>query len=372
MITKKYTKRTSLPEYSFGNWLKENAGTIGGATGAALGTVLLPGVGTSIGASLGSGIGGGIENANATKEAETLNLRKQKENELLLKNQQLISSVGGQSNISTFDDGGGLGESTNIDNRSIKGSLVYGLQDRYNSTKNKNEKENYLRMLQHLNKLKYTPEKGRDEWDIYSTDPILKDYINDPTTKGLMHNRGFNELDLEEPEMSQKLVNGGYIIDYKGNKHKDGGIPVDAVTGKAVPRQFADAEVEGQEMGVKFPGEETPYIFSEKLGFSDPARKIVNKYSKRKNDSISKKAMFKELENLMSEQEEERENKLNYHTNKIAEYGGNLNYDDIIDDNNEYKKGGFMNMKYSVGKEYKVSDNELKRLQELGYKIKVL
>lgn len=50
-----------LPQYKFGTWLKENAGTIGTVAGTGLGAVVGGPVGATIGASLGSQIGGNVQ-----------------------------------------------------------------------------------------------------------------------------------------------------------------------------------------------------------------------------------------------------------------------------------------------------------------------
>lgn len=59
------------PQYGFGSWLKENAGTIGSVVGAGLGTLIAPGIGTQIGATLGGSIGGSVQQNNATNIAQT-------------------------------------------------------------------------------------------------------------------------------------------------------------------------------------------------------------------------------------------------------------------------------------------------------------
>jgi len=103
-------------------------------------------------------------------------------------------------------------------------------------------------------------------------------------------------------------ANGGYTIDYKGASHAQGGIPVNGTTGNPIQGtgEQPQAEVEGNEIAAKFPGENTPYIFSHKLGFADKARKIEKKYSKRPNEKMSQDAKFMELGGLMKHQEEVR------------------------------------------------------------------
>jgi hypothetical protein len=114
-------------------------------------------------------------------------------------------------------------------------------------------------------------------------------------------------------------TNGGYIIDYKGASHANEGIPVNGSTGNPVAStgEKADAEVEGKEVGAKLPNEETPYIFSHKLGFADKARKIQKKYSKRPDEKMSQDAMYMELGGLMKHQEEVR-GSLNNHMEDVT------------------------------------------------------
>lgn len=116
-------------------------------------------------------------------------------------------------------------------------------------------------------------------------------------------------------------ANGGYLMEYGGASHAGGGIPVDGTTGNpiAVTGAQPNAEVEGNEIAVKFPGSETPFIFSEKLGFAKQAKKIQSKYSKRPNDSISQDAMYMELGGLMNAQEDFKQG-LDSHMESI-EYG---------------------------------------------------
>ena len=121
-------------------------------------------------------------------------------------------------------------------------------------------------------------------------------------------------------------ANGGYLMEYGGASHAGGGIPVDGTTGNpiAVTGAQPNAEVEGNEVAVKFPGAETPFIFSDKLGFAKQAKKIQNKYSKRPNDSISQDAMYMELGGLMQAQEQFKADKAKKYLNKAAQYDASI------------------------------------------------
>lgn len=121
-------------------------------------------------------------------------------------------------------------------------------------------------------------------------------------------------------------ANGGYLMEYGGASHAGGGIPVDGTTGNpiAITGAQPNAEVEGNEVAVKFPGAETPFIFSDKLGFAKQAKKIQNKYSKRPNDSISQDAMYMELGGLMQAQEQFKADKAKKYLNKAAQYDASI------------------------------------------------
>jgi len=127
-------------------------------------------------------------------------------------------------------------------------------------------------------------------------------------------------------EGTKGYESGGYTIDYKGASHKGGGIPVDSFTGNPsyILGGKPGAEVEGNEIGVKFPNEESPFIFSDKLGYSDKARKVIKKYSRRPNDKISQDAMYMELGGIANSQEEYKKG-LDEHMNSV-EYrdGGSI------------------------------------------------
>jgi len=128
--------------------------------------------------------------------------------------------------------------------------------------------------------------------------------------------------DLNQPQQqAPQPSNQPYIINYKGASHVNGGIAVNAESGNptSITGEEAGAEVEGKhvsntpmkgEIAVRFKNTESPYIFSDKLGYAKQAAKIQKKYSLRPNDKLSQDTMYQELEGLMGEQEEARQ-KLN-------------------------------------------------------------
>ena len=94
------------PQYGFGSWLKENAGTIGSVVGAGLGTLIAPGIGTQIGATLGGSIGGSVQQNNATNIAQT-EQQSQLNTQAALANYNALN-MNAPKYSSTFKNGGNI------------------------------------------------------------------------------------------------------------------------------------------------------------------------------------------------------------------------------------------------------------------------
>jgi hypothetical protein len=130
-------------------------------------------------------------------------------------------------------------------------------------------------------------------------------------------------------------ANGG-LLQYNGQTHQgpDGGIPVDAQgNSSAQSGNKPVALTENKEVAWNSPNEGS-YIFSENLGFSKEAQRIMKRYEKRlgkdfdKEDPISLNTMNKQLGDLKNQQETVRQQE-------------GLQEEDMKA-TPEYKKGGFM------------------------------
>lgn len=111
-----------------------------------------------------------------------------------------------------------------------------------------------------------------------------------------------------------KKANGG-LLQYDGQSHQgpNGGIPVDAQgNSSAQSGNKPVALTENKEVAWNSPNEGS-YIFSENLGFSKEAQRIMKRYEKRlgkdfdKEDPISLNTMNKQLGDLKNQQEEVRQ-----------------------------------------------------------------
>ena len=110
------------------------------------------------------------------------------------------------------------------------------------------------------------------------------------------------------------VLQKGGLIDYNGQTHEgvDGGIPVDE-TGNpsAISGKPTVALTEDKEVSWVTPEGET-YIFSDRLGFANDAKKIMTRYEKKLGkdldgeDRLAREAMNRELSMLMQDQETER------------------------------------------------------------------
>ena len=134
----------------------------------------------------------------------------------------------------------------------------------------------------------------------------------------------------------------GGFLEYSGQDHSgpDGGIPVDA---GGNPSVLSNAEpvglVEDGETVYVTP-EGRPYIFSEELGFSKQAKKIVNKYKRRlgenlekTHDQIARRSLESELTNLINKQEKTKQD-MEPTTSSIPQFrrGGypDIHFDDLL------------------------------------------
>ncbi len=109
---------------------------------------------------------------------------------------------------------------------------------------------------------------------------------------------------LTNPSAQERLKSyqlGGVIKNYKGPKHKDGGIKVDAAGN---PDQTSMMEVEGGE--AKIMNSDQTYIFSDILGIADQANKLYKKYGKSESP-LTKKFYNKSMAGLKSVNEGMRE-----------------------------------------------------------------
>jgi hypothetical protein len=102
---------------------------------------------------------------------------------------------------------------------------------------------------------------------------------------------------LTNPSAQERLKSyqlGGVIKNYKGPKHKDGGIKVDAAGNQD---SNSNLEVEGGE--AKVMNSDQTYIFSDILGIADQANKLYKKYGKSESP-LTKKFYNKSMAGLKS------------------------------------------------------------------------
>ena len=144
---------------------------------------------------------------------------------------------------------------------------------------------------------------------------------------------------------------GGKLMQYSGQTHEgaDGGIEVDkSGNPTAMSGDKPVGLVEDKEVAWKSPSDEV-FIFSDRLGFANKAKREMNKLKMRPDDVISKTGLTKNLTKLADEQEQFK-----------ASQG-------IDNDAAEHAQGGYLS-----GKEYEVDDNEIKKLEKLGYKFDLI
>ena len=144
---------------------------------------------------------------------------------------------------------------------------------------------------------------------------------------------------------------GGKLINYQGQTHEgvDGGIAVDK---DGNPTSMTGNNpvglVEDKEVAWKAPNDDV-FIFSDRLGFANKAKREMNKFKMRPEDTIAKTGLTKNLTKLADEQEQYK-----------ASQG-------INNDMEQHAQGGYL-----TGKEYEVDDKEIKRLEKLGYKFDLI
>ena len=124
-------------------------------------------------------------------------------------------------------------------------------------------------------------------------------------------NRQTRLSNLQPSPSYMPVAEKGGFISYDGQNHdgNKGGIPVDA---QGNPTFITNSEpvalTEDKEV-TWFDPEKGAYVFSDKLGFAEPAQKLVNKYKldeKNINDPMLKEAVDKQFENLQTSQEMKR------------------------------------------------------------------
>ena len=164
-----------------------------------------------------------------------------------------------------------------------------------------------------------------------------------------------NRYTMANGGMMNSLGGNGDLMEYQGNSHAEGGIPVDQ-NGVPTNRANAVAEVEGGETKLD------DYIFSDKnkipgkkKTFADESKAIESKYRKRieTGDRIAKKSRDRELNDLMKQQEEYNE-VMGYNDEEQSSDNSAL-MDSTTD---KYCKGGKMK-KYDNGGE--LGDDEKKK-----------
>jgi hypothetical protein len=138
---------------------------------------------------------------------------------------------------------------------------------------------------------------------------------NTQSTQPASYNlRSSDGTELVGTKVTPTFANGG-IINYTGQTHDgpDNGIPVDAQGNPSiVSKQKPVALTENKEVTWLTPEGES-YVFSHKLGYSDKANKLINKYKKRLGgkldgvDELSWKGLNNDLSKLSSQQEDFRQ-----------------------------------------------------------------
>jgi len=200
-------------QYSFGGWLKENAGTIGSVLGAGIGTIIAPGIGTSIGAQLGGGLGnlGGSIGSNPEEEA-ALEQQKQAAIQQSLQASQTANTMyamGGQ--ISEFEgpkhEQGGLPLTQNaeVEGGETKGTMStekFVFSDRL---KPKGSKKTFANLSKEIEK-KYEG-MDNDKYALESKDKELQELATkQESLKRERFLKSLQKLQQENPEMFAQMM----------------------------------------------------------------------------------------------------------------------------------------------------------------------
>jgi len=291
-----------LPQYSFGSFLRSNAGTIGSVVGAGIGTIIAPGIGTSIGASLGGQVGGAVQSdyeGDLAYDAQMQQMNQQKmmqaqANQINMANQRLQNnSLQSSNNAGTnrFAYGGRL---SGIDPEALfalhlndsstgRRGIYRGLTPESQSLIRKNEgfdnnQKSTVQTIYRGNQHNFYGTGSNGEINYLSaTQPFtgteMNEYQQHLDALKQRDNR-MNNFQLpfnpQTPELKQKAL-GGQLQEYTGQTHqgKDGGIKVDAMGNPtSVSGNQAVGLVEDKENSWLDPSTKQTYIFSDKLFYN--------------------------------------------------------------------------------------------------------
>lgn len=312
-----------LEQLGLGSWLKENAGTIGAVAG--IGASFIPGVGPALGMGL-SQIGGTVQNNyNQDKAVEAQNKEIEKANALAQSQQQLqnLQLQNPDQSYTAVTRYGGRLRKMNVGGP-IKETIptIYG-----------GELEAVIKYGKRPTKKVITP-SVKEDFKLLDTDQVEKGFGKTwvstsgkvpPYGKGADYyniTRGDKNFLLTTEEFNKakdipKKARGG-TINYSGQLHEgpDGGVPVDQFGNPNAPNPVA--LVEKGEVSWR-PIDGSTYVFSDSINYSkgrsfaNQAKRIQSKYKLRlggsmveKRDALSEKSYNKEMQDLMSQQEEYR------------------------------------------------------------------
>lgn len=400
------------------------ASTGAAATGAGLSGVLGA---ASLGSSIGSSIGGSVQQQYEQTEAEQRQRGLENLNENLystqamnkrLQNQQVqntpIYQCGGK--LKQFAYGGPnteepgiapmsttpiqtnvaptLAPPTYLSGRgdSLKGALQAEANRMYNEASWKGSKNYYKTLGTSIKNLPTNKLRGQEEFDYYiNTVPQIAEAVtkynfspkykrgfsyqmpivsNDSIITATGNPQRYGQL-LANPPMTKKAEGG--IINYSGQTHEgpDNGIPVDAQGNPAiVSKNKPIALTENKEVTWLTP-EGDSYVFSDKLGYSQKANKLIGKYKKRLGskldgvDELSWKGLNNDLSKLSEQQETERETRVNKLTSKIDKYKKEMgSYINLV----EHELGGYMNLiEHETGGPVGYLDNPMMQMEDGSY-----
>jgi len=290
-----------LPRYSFGNWLKKNAGTVGTVAGASIGTLIAPGIGTTLGASIGGQLGGSVQqDYQQDQQAEIANeqIRQQARNVEIANMRAGLNNPNNlqQNNFAgtnNFAYGGGLknGDKTVLSKYATDtGKQFYPVWPTESIIK---DTVNYFpitagdfgrpvygtfnsKAIDTLPPNVLVKENLTSKGLSYS-DSILKRLSENPPTEGYLRSRPKVEFPgLAYGGMIKKMAyggsmgfaNGGNIENYQGQTHEgeNGGIPVTPNgTPSVINGEKPTALVEDGETSWKDPESGQVYIFSNRI-----------------------------------------------------------------------------------------------------------
>jgi hypothetical protein len=290
----------NLPQYSFGSWLKGNAGTIGTVAGAGLGiglTALTGGLAApalpaimGLGSQIGGQIGGAVQEDFQQGEAADAQAQQFAHQKKLGLAQNQLNQSQNQNfqGTQSFQNGGGLGSIKEVD---------------YNTTfpqKTSDGQEFYItrRTNDTMNNPAFTP--LGDSFSAYTNPDLIPDFGNvrgysfDENTNKFNFNaadRGgspdlfrnifenkVSSQELQLPQLNQKANGGplgnlgsnntqGGLEEYSGQSHNgpNGGVPVSASGSPAsITEEQPTGLVENGENSFTFKDGQV-YIFSDKL-----------------------------------------------------------------------------------------------------------